>query len=148
MEKINIVCPHCFKINAIPKKDSYAKANCGSCKNSLLDTNPVELDESNFDHVIVNSDIPVIVDFWAPWCGPCKMMAPHFSQVAAQNPTVIFAKIDTEASPRLSQAFNIRSIPTLVLMKNSTELARMSGALRATEMQQWLDQQLQQHNEN
>lgn len=82
MEKINIVCPHCFKINAIPKKDSYAKANCGSCKNSLLDTNPVELDESNFDHVIVNSDIPVIVDFWAPWCGPCKMMAPIFNDVA------------------------------------------------------------------
>ena len=93
-------------------------------------------------------DLPCLIDFYADWCGPCKMMAPHFSQVAAQNPTVIFAKIDTEASPRLSQAFNIRSIPTLVLMKNSTELARMSGALRATEMQQWLDQQLQQHNEN
>ncbi len=130
MEKINIVCPHCFKINAIPKKDSYAKANCGSCKNSLLDTNPVELDESNFDHVIVNSDIPVIVDFWAPWCGPCKMMAPIFNDVAKKYPLkALFVKVNTEALPDMGARFGIRSIPTLVVYKNSVEKQRVSGAL-------------------
>ena len=130
MEKINRVCPHCFKINAIPKKDSYAKANCGSCKNSLLDTNPVELDESNFDHVIVNSDIPVIVDFWAPWCGPCKMMAPIFNDVAKKYPLkALFVKVNTEALPNMGARFGIRSIPTLVVYKNGVEKQRVSGAL-------------------
>ena len=130
MEKINIVCPHCFKINGIPKKDSYAKANCGSCKNSLLDTNPVELDESNFDHVIVNSDIPVIVDFWAPWCGPCKMMAPIFNDVAKKYPLkALFVKVNTEALPNMGARFGIRSIPTLVVYKNGVEKQRVSGAL-------------------
>ena len=130
MEKINIVCPHCFKINAIPKKDSYAKANCGSCKNSLLDTNPVELDESNFDHVIVNSDIPVIVDFWARWCGPCKMMAPIFNDVAKKYPLkALFVKVNTEALPNMGARFGIRSIPTLVVYKNGVEKQRVSGAL-------------------
>ena len=130
MEKINIVCPHCFKINAIPKKDCYAKANCGSCKNSLLDTNPVELDESNFDHVIVNSDIPVIVDFWAPWCGPCKMMAPIFNDVAKKYPLkALFVKVNTEALPNMGARFGIRSIPTLVVYKNGVEKQRVSGAL-------------------
>ena len=130
MEKINIVCPHCFKINAIPKKDSYAKANCGSCKNSLLDTNPVELDESNFDHVIVNSDIPVIVDFWAPWCGPCKMMAPIFNDVAKKYPLkALFVKVNTEALPNMGARFGIRSIPTLVVYKNGVEKQRVSEAL-------------------
>lgn len=130
MEKINIVCPHCFKINAIPKKDSYIKANCGSCKNSLLDTNPVELDESNFDHVIVNSDIPVIVDFWAPWCGPCKMMAPIFNDVAKKYPLkALFVKVNTEALPNMGARFGIRSIPTLVVYKNGVEKQRVSGAL-------------------
>ena len=130
MENINIVCPHCFKINAIPKKDSYAKANCGSCKNSLLDTDPIELDESNFDHVIVNSDIPVIVDFWAPWCGPCKMMAPIFNDVAKKYPLkALFVKVNTEALPNMGTRFGIRSIPTLVVYKNGVEKQRVSGAL-------------------
>ena len=130
MDKLNIVCPHCLKVNAIPKKDSYAKANCGSCKKSLLDTSPLELDESNFDHVIVNSDIPVIVDFWAPWCGPCKMMAPIFNDVAKKYPLkALFVKVNTEALPNMGARFGIRSIPTLVVYKNGVEKQRVSGAL-------------------
>jgi thioredoxin 2 len=130
MSKINVVCPHCLKVNAIPIKDSYSKANCGSCKQSLLDTNPIELDESNFDHVIVNSEIPVIVDFWAPWCGPCKIMAPIFNDVAKIYPLkALFVKINTEKHQNMGAKFGIRSIPTLVVYKNGFEKKRISGAL-------------------
>lgn len=130
MTKINVVCPSCLKVNIIPKKESYTKANCGSCKNSLLDTKPVEVDESNFDHVVVNSDIPVIVDFWAPWCGPCKMMAPIFNDVATKYPLkALFVKVNTEKHQSLGGKFNIRSIPTLVVYKAGVEVKRISGAL-------------------
>ena len=84
---MHIVCPHCLSVNNVPQKDSYTKANCGKCKKSLLDTKPLELTNTNFDDVIVNSDIPVIVDFWAPWCGPCKMMGPNFEKAATKLST-------------------------------------------------------------
>ncbi len=134
------ICPHCKAINNIPKKDSYKKANCGSCKQSLLDNSVIELDETNFDEIIVNSDIPVIVDFWAPWCGPCKMMAPTFQTVAKQYPVkTIFAKVNTENEPNLSNRFGIRSIPTLIIFKNGVELQRVSGALDATNLQNFVN---------
>jgi len=130
MSKINIVCPHCQKVNSIPKKNSYAKANCGSCKNSLLDTTPIELNEANFDHVIVNSEIPVIVDFWAPWCGPCKMFAPIYNEVSQKYPLkALFVKVNTETEQNLGAKFGIKSIPTLVIYKNGSEVKRVSGAL-------------------
>lgn len=143
MNKVNIVCPHCQKINKIPKKDSYARANCGSCKNSLLDTAPIELNESNFDHVIVNSEIPVIVDFWAPWCGPCKIMAPIFNDVANKYPLkALFVKVNTEIEQGLASKYNIKSIPTIVVYKDGIESKRVSGALDPLKLSHLVNEQL------
>ena len=137
-----VVCPECGAKNRVPEDKLSANPACGQCHQALIPLAPIELNEQNFSNFIQNSDLPILIDLWADWCGPCKMMAPHFATVAKQNPQVVFAKIDTVANPRLSSAFHVRSIPTLVLMNKSNEIARISGALRATELQQWLDQQL------
>ena len=137
-----IVCPECGAKNRVPEDKLSANPACGQCHQALIPLAPIELNEQNFSNFIQNSDLPILIDLWADWCGPCKMMAPHFATVAKQNPQVVFAKIDTEANPRLSSAFHVRSIPTLVMMNKSNETARISGALRAAELQQWLDQQL------
>ncbi len=127
---MRVVCPHCKGVNNVPQKESYKKANCGKCKKSLLDTKPIELTDNNLDEVIVNSDIPVIVDFWAPWCGPCKMMGPNFEKSAAKFPLkTLFAKVNTEKEKNLGARFNISSIPTLIVFKNSKEVHRVVGAL-------------------
>ena len=127
---MRVVCPHCLSVNNVPKKDSYKKANCGKCKQSLLDTKPIELTNATFDEVIVNSELPVIVDFWAPWCGPCKMMAPNFERAAQNFPLkALFAKVNTENEQNLGARFNIRSIPTIIVFKDGREVERVSGAL-------------------
>ncbi len=127
---MRVVCPHCLSINNVPKKDSYKKANCGKCKQSLLDTKPLELTNATFDEVIVNNELPVIVDFWAPWCGPCKMMAPNFERAAQNFPLkALFAKVNTENEQNLGARFNIRSIPTIIVFKDGREVERVSGAL-------------------
>ncbi len=127
---MRVVCPHCLGINNVPQKESYKKANCGKCKNSLLETKPIELTDYNFDEVIVNSDIPVIVDFWAPWCGPCKMMSPSFEKSATKFPLkILFVKVNTENEQNLGARFGIRSIPTLMIFKAGKEIHRTSGAL-------------------
>ncbi|MFW1943936.1 thioredoxin TrxC [Acinetobacter guillouiae] len=140
-----IVCPSCGAKNRVPEDKLNAQPTCGQCHQNLIALAPIELNEQNFSNFVSHSDLPIIIDLWAEWCGPCKMMAPHFAEVAKNNPHVVFAKIDTEANPRLSSAFNIRSIPTLVLMNKTTEVARISGALRANQLQEWLDQQLNAH---
>ncbi len=137
-----IVCPSCQAKNRVPEDKLAANPSCGQCQSALIPLAPIDLNEQNFGQFITGSDLPILIDLWAEWCGPCKMMAPHFAQVAKSNPNVVFAKIDTEANPRLSSAFNVRSIPTLVLMNKTTEIARISGALRSSELQQWLDQHL------
>lgn len=140
-----IVCPSCGAKNRVPEDKLNAQPTCGQCRQNLIALAPIELNEQNFSNFVSHSDLPIMIDLWAEWCGPCKMMAPHFAEVAKNNPHVVFAKIDTEANPRLSSAFNIRSIPTLVLMNKTTEVARISGALRANQLQEWLDQQLNAH---
>ncbi len=130
---MRVICPHCLSVNNIPQKEHYKKANCGKCKKSLLETSPIELNTTNFDEVLVNSDIPVIVDCWAPWCGPCKMMAPNFEKAASKFPLkTLFAKVNTENESSLGARLNIRSIPTLILFKEGKEVHRVSGALDET----------------
>ena len=127
---MRVICPSCLSINNVPKKDSYLKANCGKCKESLLDNKPINLTNANFDEVIVNSEIPVIVDFWVPWCGPCKMFAPIFNETSKKYPLkAVFAKVDTELEQTLGSKYHIMSIPTLVVYKNGVEVKRVSGAL-------------------
>jgi thioredoxin 2 len=139
MDKIKVVCPHCGQVNAIPFKESYNRANCGGCKSSLLDTKPIQLEASTFDHHLVNSDIPVVVDFWAPWCGPCRMMAPAFEEAAqAFALKARFAKLNTEEHQEPSARFGIRSIPTMIIFKNGKELDRVSGALSSDQIRQWV----------
>lgn len=137
-----IVCPNCQAKNRVPEEKLTADPACGQCHQALVPLAPIELNEQNFSQFVTHSDLPILIDLWADWCGPCKMMVPHFAAVAKENPQVVFAKIDTEANPRLSSAFNVRSIPTLVLMNKTNEIARISGALRSSELQKWLDQQL------
>lgn len=138
---MRIVCPHCLSVNNVPVKESYKKASCGKCKDSLLDTQPLELTSTNFDEVVVNSDIPVIVDFWAPWCGPCKTMGPTFTKTAKKFPLkTLFVKVNTEDEQNLGARFSIRSIPTLIVFKNGNEVHRVSGALDETSLSNLVSQ--------
>jgi len=138
---MRVICPHCLMVNNVPKKESYKKANCGKCKQSLLDTAPITLTEAIFDEVIVNSDLPVIVDFWAPWCGPCKMFGPTFETTAKDFPLkALFTKVNTEEEQNLGARMSIRSIPTLIVFKNGKEVKRVSGALDENSLKQLVTQ--------
>ncbi len=139
MEIITVVCPHCFKSNRVPKQANYIKANCGQCQKSLLATTPVELTKSNFGTFLNNNDIPIVVDFWATWCGPCRAFAPTFKSVATEYPLKIrFAKVDVDAEGVVAQKFNIQSIPTLILFKNGKEVRRIAGALDANKLKKFI----------
>ena len=136
-EKIHIVCPSCNGTNNIPKDAN--NASCGRCKHDLLDPKPIELTSDNFNQHIQKNDIPVIVDYWASWCGPCKMMAPVFEQVANDfRGKVRFTKLNTENEQSIAGEKAIRSIPTLILYKDGKEFERVSGALDAQSLKNFV----------
>ena len=135
-------CPSCGTTNRIPDARLHDDPVCGKCGTRLMALEPVNLSDAALPKFIANTELPVLVDFWAEWCGPCKQMAPHFATAAQQMPEVRFAKVDSDAAPAASARHNIRSIPTLVLFKGGTELARMSGAVPAAQLVAWVQQQM------
>lgn len=134
-----VVCPSCDAVNRIPADKLLANPSCGKCHKAIFDKHPVTLNSANFQKHINRSDIPVVVDFWAPWCGPCKMMAPAFEQASAElSPSVRLAKLNTEEEQAIGANLNIRSIPTMVLFKNGREIARQAGAMSAEDIKSWV----------
>ncbi|MFC3626734.1 thioredoxin TrxC [Vogesella amnigena] len=135
---LHLVCPHCATTNRVPASRLADSPNCGQCHQPLLTGKPLELTVDNAEQHISRNDIPVVVDFWAPWCGPCQMMTPAFSQAAAAMPTVRFTKINTQTETTLGQRFNIRSIPTLILFVGGREIQRQAGAMDTVSIQRWI----------
>lgn len=135
-----IVCPQCLTKNRVPEERLQEQPVCGQCKAALLPDHPVALDDAGFDRYVQGTELPVVVDFWAAWCGPCRMMAPQFEQAARLLPGVRFVKVDTEVARQTSARLGIRSIPTLMVFKNGREVARQSGVMQASQLVQWLQQ--------
>ncbi len=139
-----VVCPHCHAPNRVPAARLAEGPSCGKCQNALFTGKPLELGVDNFKTHLERSDLPLLVDFWAPWCGPCQVMAPQFERAAAElEPQVRLAKVNTQIEPTLGQRHSVRSIPTMVLFDHGQELARQSGALTAADIARWVRSKLQ-----
>lgn len=136
----NIVCPHCHAINRVPQARLADGPRCGKCKQPLFVGKPLDLSAETFERHITRSDLPVLVDFWAPWCGPCKMMAPAFAQAALSlEPRMRLAKVNTEEQQALAARYGIRSIPTLAVFLGGKEISRQAGAMSAADIQRWVE---------
>ena len=133
-----VACPQCHAINRVPGERLVDAPTCGRCHQPLFNAHPVALGVDSFNAHFGRSSLPLLVDFWAPWCGPCKVMGPQFEAAAAQlEPRVRLAKVDTQSEPTLGQQFGIRSIPTMVLFAQGREIARQAGALGAADIVRW-----------
>ncbi|ATG75311.1 thioredoxin [Zobellella denitrificans] len=136
-----LICPACGAKNRVPATRLQQGPQCGKCKTALLPAGPLTLDGPRLERLLAHETLPLVVDFWAPWCGPCKMMAPVFEAAAGElQGRLRLAKLDTEAHPQAAARFGIRSIPTLIVFSGGKELARQSGALPAGQLRQWLAQ--------
>ena len=137
-DSLHLVCPHCHSINRVPTARLGEQPNCGQCHQPIFAGQPLELTGSTFARYINKNDVSVLVDFWAPWCGPCKMMAPAFKEAAALlEPHVRLAKVNTDVEQTVGAQYRIRSIPTLILFKGGRELARQAGAMTTQDIVRW-----------
>lgn len=138
-ESLQVVCPHCNVVNRVPPARLAEGGNCGKCKQALFTGRPIALDGANFERHVGASDIPLVVDFWAPWCAPCRAMAPQFEKAAAQlEPNMRLAKVNTEEEQGIAARFGVRSIPTLIVFRRGRELARQAGAIDEAALIRWV----------
>src|SRR6476661_8821489 len=136
---MHLVCPQCMRVNRVPESRLAEDPKCGSCHAQLLDGKPVSLSTDSFETFVARSDLPVVVDFWAQWCGPCKTFAPAFARAADEHKVDLrFGKLDTDAEPAVAQRYAIRSIPTMIAFKGGVETERVSGALDPARLRTWL----------
>jgi len=139
MEALHIACPNCLTTNRLPRDKLSQGGKCGKCQSALFMGKPIELTTGNFKHIINHTDVPIVIDFWAAWCGPCRTFAPVFAQSASVlEPQARLAKLDTEAQPQLAAQYGVRSIPTLIIVKNGREIGRQMGAMSASQFQAWV----------
>ena len=138
-QQVHIVCPLCSATNRLPQNKLSLNPKCGKCQKPLFDQPPQSLNSANFQKMISRNDTPVVIDFWAPWCAPCRSMAPAFTQAAQQlEPEVRLAKLNTEKEPSIGTRFAVQSIPTMIIFSNGKEIARQSGAMPQSEIVRWI----------